>query len=239
MDRVLIRDIGCHANQEIEIWGWLYNLRSKGKIHFLQIRDGTGRIQAVAVKGECDETSFETIGSLKMEASLTVRGTAREDRRAPSGYELLVQSVHIIQNPDDDYPLAKKAHGIDFLLENRHLWLRSAGPGALLAIRDTIVRTLRGFFKARDFVLIDTPVLTGSIGESASSLFSVDYFDLGNAYSTGAKHNSDPMRAEPLDDSFDVLTYLLVCRQCESVCPTVKSGKRFRDRGKLPRDRPK
>ena len=182
MDRVLIRDIGCHANQEIEIWGWLYNLRSKGKIHFLQIRDGTGRIQAVAVKGECDETSFETIGSLKMEASLTVRGTAREDRRAPSGYELLVQSVHIIQNPDDDYPLAKKAHGIDFLLENRHLWLRSAGPGALLAIRDTIVRTLRGFFKARDFVLIDTPVLTGSIGESASSLFSVDYFDLGNAY---------------------------------------------------------
>ncbi len=182
MERIFIKEVAAHENQQVEIAGWMHNIRSKGKIHFLQMRDGTGRIQAVAVRGECDEDSFQAIGSLKMEASLKVCGLVRKDIRAPSGYELSVRSASILQNPVDDFPLAKKAHGIDFLLENRHLWLRSTRPAAILRIRNSVIRSLRSFFDSRGYILIDTPILTGSIGESASSLFSLKYFDLGDAY---------------------------------------------------------
>jgi asparaginyl-tRNA synthetase len=180
--RTLIAEVGGHADQEVEIAGWLYNLRSKGKIHFLQLRDGSGRIQGVAVQGECDESSFQAIGSLKMEASLLVRGRVRRDERAPGGYELAVSSVQVVQNPAEDYPIAKKEHGIDFLLENRHLWLRSALTGAILRVRHEAIASLRNFYNSRGFILIDTPILTGAIGESAGSLFEVPYFDLGTAY---------------------------------------------------------
>jgi asparaginyl-tRNA synthetase len=180
--RTMIAEVGGHADQEVEVAGWLYNLRSKGKIHFLQLRDGSGRIQGVAVQGECDESSFQAIGSLKMEASLLVRGRVRRDERAPGGYELAVSSVQVVQNPAEDYPIAKKEHGIDFLLENRHLWLRSALTGAILRVRHEAIASLRNFYNSRGFILIDTPILTGAIGESAGSLFEVPYFDLGTAY---------------------------------------------------------
>ena len=180
--RSSIAEIGRYVGQEVELAGWLYNLRSKGKIHFLQLRDGTGRIQAVAVQGECEPESIALIESLKMEASLLVRGRVRRDERAPSGYELAVSALEVVQNPAEDYPIAKKEHGIDFLMENRHLWLRSTLPGALLRVRHQAIASLRSFFNDRGFILIDTPILTGSIGESSSSLFSVEYFDLGSAY---------------------------------------------------------
>jgi len=179
---VSIADIANYENQEIQIAGWLYNLRSKGKIHFLQLRDGTGRIQGVAVQGECDPATFETIGNLKMEASVLVSGRVRKDVRAPSGYELTVSRLTVVQNPEEDFPIAKKEHGIDFLLEKRHLWLRSSLPSALLRVRHEAIASLRNFYYNRGFVLIDTPILTGSIGESAGTLFEVPYFDMGNAY---------------------------------------------------------
>jgi asparaginyl-tRNA synthetase len=134
------------------------------------------------VQGECDPLSFEAIGALKMEASLKVRGRVRREERAPGGYELAVTGVEVVQNPAEDFPISKKEHGIDFLLENRHLWLRSSLPGAILRVRHEAIASLRGFFNSRGFLLIDTPILTGSIGESAGSLFEVPYFDLGTAY---------------------------------------------------------
>ena len=182
METVEISDIGRHVDQEVEIRGWLYNIRSKGKIAFLQLRDGTGRIQAVAEEAGCGAQCFARIAELKMEASVKVRGKARKDERAPSGFELTVTGVEVVQNPVDDYPISKKEHGIDFLLENRHLWLRSTRPNAIMRIRDQAITSFRAFFHERGFLLIDTPILTGSIGESAGTLFTVPYFDLGDAY---------------------------------------------------------
>jgi asparaginyl-tRNA synthetase len=142
---VSIADIADYENQEIRIAGWLYNLRSKGKIHFLS-------------------------------------GLVRKDERAPTGYELTVSRLTVVQNPEEDFPISKKEHGIDFLLENRHLWLRSSLPAALLRVRHEAIASLRNFFYNRGYILIDTPILTGSIGESAGTLFEVPYFDMGNAY---------------------------------------------------------
>jgi len=177
-----ISDIGRHVDQEVEIRGWLYNIRSKGKIAFLQLRDGTGRIQGVAEESVCGAECVARIAALRMEASVIVRGAVRRDERAPTGFELTVRDVQVVQNPTDDYPIAKKEHGIDFLLEHRHLWLRSSRPQAIMRIRDQAIISFRSFFHERGFLLIDTPILTGSIGESAGTLFTVPYFDLGDAY---------------------------------------------------------
>jgi asparaginyl-tRNA synthetase len=182
MDRVLIADIGSHVDKDVEIHGWLYNLRSKGKLAFLQLRDGSGRIQGVAEETTVGPACAEAIRTLKMEASVVVRGTVRRDARAPTGFELTVAGIDVVQNPDLDYPIAKKEHGIDFLLENRHLWLRSSRPHAMMRIRNTAIMAFRRFFHDEGFLLIDTPILTGSIGESAGTLFEVPYFDLGTAY---------------------------------------------------------
>jgi asparaginyl-tRNA synthetase len=182
MERVLIADIGSHVDQDVEIQGWLYNLRSKGKLSFLQLRDGSGRIQGVAEENAVGPACAEAIRGLKMEASVKVRGRVRRDERAPTGFELTVADVEVVQNPAEDYPIAKKEHGIDFLLENRHLWLRSSRPHAMMRIRNTAIMAFRRFFHDEGFLLIDTPILTGSIGESAGTLFEVPYFDLGTAY---------------------------------------------------------
>jgi asparaginyl-tRNA synthetase len=182
MEQVLIADIGRHVDRDVEIHGWLYNLRSKGKLHFLQLRDGSGRIQGVAEENAVGPECAEAIRALKMEASVVVRGTVRRDERAPTGFELSVSGVDVVQNPTLDYPIAKKEHGIDFLLEQRHLWLRSSRPQAIMRIRDTAILAFRRFFHDEGFLLIDTPILTGSIGESAGTLFEVPYFDLGTAY---------------------------------------------------------
>jgi len=182
MERVLISKIGSFVGRDVEIRGWLYNMRSKGKIAFLQLRDGSGRIQGVAEESSCGAACFAEIGKLKMEASIAVRGTVRVDARAPSGFEITVTGLEVVQNPAEDYPISKKEHGIDFLLENRHLWLRSSRPAAIMRIRDQAITSFRAFFRERGFLLIDTPILTGSIGESAGTLFTVPYFDLGDAY---------------------------------------------------------
>ena len=180
--RVLIADLPRHVGRQVELAGWLYNIRSKGRIRFLQLRDGSGRVQGVAVKDECDADSFAAATTLKMEASLLVRGEVRADERAPSGVELAVRALSVVHNPTEDFPIAKKEHGIDFLLEHRHLWLRSTRQEAMLRVRSRTATSMRRFFDERGFVHVDTPILTGSIGESAGTLFSLPYFDLGDAY---------------------------------------------------------
>ena len=176
-----IAEIGKFAGQEVLIKGWVYNKRSSGKIHFLLIRDGSGILQAVMTKDSVPEKTFKAFDSLTQESSLMVSGKAREDKRAPGGYELEIQEIEIIQIAKD-YPITPKEHGVAFLMENRHLWLRSTRQLAILSIRNEIIFAIRKFFYDKKFVLIDTPILTGSIGETATTLFETQYFDLGKAY---------------------------------------------------------
>ena len=181
MPETTIRNVGQFEGQEVTIKGWLYNKRSSGKIHFLIVRDGTGEIQGVMVKAEVTPEQFELFDTLTQESSIIVNGIVRKDDRAPSGYELTVKQIEIIQIADD-YPISKKDHGTDFLMNIRHLWLRSRRQFHIMRIRNEIIFAIRQFFYEREFVLIDSPILTGSIGETASTLFSTEYFDMGNAY---------------------------------------------------------
>jgi len=181
MNNVEIRDLADHLGEPVMLLGWIRQFRSSGKISFLVVRDGTGDVQVVCVQSELDEASWEAVGSVDYEASVEVRGVVKEDPRSPGGVEIAASSVRII-GPAADYPIQPKEHGIDFLLNHRHLWLRHERQRAILRIRDEIVFGIREFFHERDFTLIDTPILTGSIGESAGTLFETEYFDLGKAY---------------------------------------------------------
>ncbi|MDN5338276.1 MAG: asparaginyl-tRNA synthetase [Thermotogaceae bacterium] len=184
MSWVYIEELKDHIGEDVEIRGWLYNKRSSGKIHFLQLRDGTGFVQGVLEKSKVDEKIFEDAKRLKLESSIIVYGKVREDSRAPSGVEIDISDFKIVQIPVDDYPIGKKEHGIDFLMEHRHLWLRSKKQFHILHVRHEIIKAIREFYDSRRFVLIDTPIFTGAIGESAGNLFQVDYFDYGKAYLT-------------------------------------------------------
>ena len=181
-DEFRIVDAHDFAGKEVVVCGWVRHLRSSGSLFFMELRDGTGIIQCVVVKKEVPEKVFDDCSQLKIESSVKVKGVVREDSRAPNGYELGVTGLEIVQIPEDDYPLSKKEHGVDFLMENRHLWLRSSRQLAILRIRSELIRLLRSYFHENGYVLIDTPILTGSIGESAGTLFETMYFDIGNAY---------------------------------------------------------
>ncbi len=174
---ISVKDMIDHVGEEVVIKGWMYNKRSSGKIHFLQIRDGSGFVQAVMVKNEVSEEAFEEAKKLWIEASLELTGTVRSDDRSTSGVELSVSSIKIIHNPTDEYPIGKKDHGVDFLLDNRHLWLRTQRQRAIMTVRERIIWAWREFFHNRDFMLVDSPIITGAIGEGASGLFELDYFD--------------------------------------------------------------
>jgi asparaginyl-tRNA synthetase len=171
-----IADISAKESQKVEIRGWCYNLRSSGKIAFLQLRDGTGRIQGVAVKTEVGEETWEKIQKLTIESSVIVRGTVRADERSPSGFELTVEEVEPVQIAEE-YPIGKKEHGPDFLLNHRHLWMRSERQAAILRTRDTIEFAFRAFMRERGFVLADSPIFTPSACEGTTDLFEVKYFD--------------------------------------------------------------
>ncbi|PKL01676.1 MAG: asparagine--tRNA ligase, partial [Synergistetes bacterium HGW-Synergistetes-2] len=136
---VSIKDLPSHVEETVVIRGWLYNLRSSGKIHFLQLRDGSGTVQGVMVKKEVSEDLFAAAKGLWLEASVEVTGTVRKDERAPSGVELSVTDLHVFQNPSEEYPIGKKDHGIDFLLDHRHIWLRSSRQQAIMRIRDRVI----------------------------------------------------------------------------------------------------
>ena len=176
-----VRDLASKAGQEAALLGWVAKLRSSGKIAFVELRDGTGTVQVVIARNEVDDESWAAVADLSLESSVRVEGTVRQDDRAPGGYEITARRLEVVGS-SDEYPIQPKEHGVDFLLNNRHLWLRHGRQVAIMRVRDEIVKAIRDFFYERDFVLVDSPILTGAIGESAGTLFSTEYFDLGTAY---------------------------------------------------------
>ena len=169
------------VGQTVAVRGWVMTTRSSGKISFVALRDGTGYLQAVLSRQEVPDAAWEALGKLAQETSLEVTGVVRADRRAPGGVELQASDLTII-GPSHDFPITPKEHGTAFLFEHRHLWLRSRRQVAIARVRHEVVQAIRDFFYERDFILVDTPILTGSIGEAAGNLFAVEYFDLGTAY---------------------------------------------------------
>ncbi|EPZ45661.1 asparagine--tRNA ligase [Alicyclobacillus acidoterrestris] len=174
--KTTIARVGDFAGQAVTLEGWLYNKRSSGKIQFLQVRDGTGFIQCVAVKSEVGEEVFAACDALSQESSLRVTGLVRADDRAPGGYELTVQHVEAIQI-SHEYPITHKEHGVDFLMEHRHLWLRVPRQRALLRIRAEVERAVADFLDGNGFTRVDPPALTPSSCEDTTELFQTQYFD--------------------------------------------------------------
>jgi asparaginyl-tRNA synthetase len=174
-----IREIGQHEGQTVTIRGWLYNLRASGKLIFPIFRDGSGIIQGVVAKQQVSPELFDAIKGLTQESSVIVTGKVRADQRAPGGYELDVTDAQIMQrvNPDDPYPITPKEHGVDFLMEHRHLWLRSPRQASILRVRAEIIKAARDFFDDRGFTLTDPPILTPAACEGTTTLFPVDYFE--------------------------------------------------------------
>jgi len=174
-----IADIGKHEGQAVTIRGWLYNLRESGKLLFPIFRDGTGTIQGVVAKNTVAPEIFDALKGLTQESSVIAEGKVRADKRAPGGYELDVSNVQVVQRvPDSDpYPISLKEHGVDFLMEHRHLWVRSPRQAAILRVRAEIIKAARDFFDDRGFVLTDPPILTPAACEGTTTLFPVEYFD--------------------------------------------------------------
>jgi asparaginyl-tRNA synthetase len=175
METTAISRIGEAAGRTATVRGWLYTKRSSGKIQFLVVRDGTGYLQAVVVKADAAPKTWEAAEKATQECSLEVTGSVREDKRAPGGYEMSATQVRIL-GPSENYPISPKEHGVDFLMGLRHLWMRSSQQHAVLRVRSEISQAIRDFFYERDFVLIDSPILTGSSVEGTSTLFETDYF---------------------------------------------------------------
>ena len=173
---VYVKDIAQYEGQEVELRGWLYNKRSSGKLHFLQVRDGTGTIQCVIFKGDVSAEIFTLGQELTQESSVIVRGTVRADTRSPIGFELGVSSVYLTQQAHT-YPITPKEHGVAFLLDHRHLWLRSSRQQALLRIRSEVIKACRDYFDTHGFTLLDAPIFTPAACEGTTTLFPVDYFD--------------------------------------------------------------
>ncbi len=180
---VYIEEIAKHEGEEVTLKAWLHNRRSSGKIHFLIVRDGTGFIQAVMSKAAVGDDMFKAADHLSQETSLTVTGKVRADARAPSGYEIDVKSIQVV-GESQDYPITPKEHGVDYLLDRRHLWIRSERQQAILRVRHEIINAVRDFFNGRGFILADTPIFTPAACEGTTTLFPAQYFDEQTAYLT-------------------------------------------------------
>lgn len=172
---VTIADLKNHVGENARLHGWVYNRRSSGKIEFLIVRDGTGFVQAVVAMGEGSEETFKVATGLTQETAITLTGTVRADRRAPGGYEISVISLEVV-SPSQDYPISLKEHGPEFLLDNRHLWIRTPRQAALLRLRAALVKALRDYLDGNGFVLVDSPILTPSACEGTTTLFETEYF---------------------------------------------------------------
>ncbi|MBV9762197.1 MAG: asparagine--tRNA ligase [Acidobacteriaceae bacterium] len=184
--RINVADASKHAGELVEIRGWLYNLRKSGKIVFPIIRDGSGLMQCVAVKSNLPEPVFETLKNLTQESSFTIKGTVRAEPRAIGGYELDVADAQLVQRVSEEhpYPITPKDHGIEFLMDHRHLWLRSRRQHAAIRVRHEIVKGIRDYFDSHGFVLVDTPIFTPAACEGSTTLFEVDYFEDEKVYLT-------------------------------------------------------
>ncbi|MEJ2148893.1 MAG: asparagine--tRNA ligase [Chloroflexota bacterium] len=191
-NQIQIEEIASHEGQEVTLQGWLYNKTGKGKLQFLQVRDGTGIVQCVLFKGEVSEEVFEAARALTQESSLRLTGTVRKDDRAPGvpgGYEVGVSAFQTLQIAEP-YPITPKEHGVEFLMDNRHLWLRSSRQWATLRIRAAVIAAIRGWLDDHGYLNVDTPIITPTAGENTTSLFEVDYFDEpGYLAQTGQLYN--------------------------------------------------
>jgi len=183
MTYISIEHLSDHVGEVVTIRGWLYNKRSSGKIRFLLLRDGTGIVQCVMARNAVPEEVFAASDALTQESSLTVTGNVRKDDRAPGGYEMELTGLEVVSIAQE-YPITPKEHGVEFLMDHRHLWLRSARQQAILRIRHQIIKSIREFFDNRGFLLLDAPIFTPAACEGTSTLFATEYFDLGNAYLT-------------------------------------------------------
>ncbi|MBZ0198702.1 MAG: asparagine--tRNA ligase [Ignavibacteriaceae bacterium] len=183
MDKISISTLGKFVGEEVTVKGWLYNKRSSGKIKFIVLRDGSGYLQCIYFKGNVSPEIFELADKLGQESSIAVTGKVKEEKRAPGGYELDATGLEVI-NEAIDYPITLKEHGTEFLMDHRHLWLRSSKQVAILKIRHRIVKAIRDFFDNKGFTLMDPPILTPAACEGTSTLFETPYFDLGKAYLT-------------------------------------------------------
>lgn len=175
MDSFYIKDASKYVGKEVTVKGWLYNKRSSGKINFLLIRDGTGIIQSVAVRSEIPDEEFKLFDKITQESSIIVSGVIGEDSRAPGGYELSLKHIEIVQI-SEPYPISPKEHGVSFLMNKRHLWLRSKKQHAILKIRAEVINAVRDFFNNEGFILVDTPILTPCACEGTTTLFETEYF---------------------------------------------------------------
>ena len=178
-----IEDVSQYDGQSVTVRGWLVNRRSSGKIHFLQIRDGSGFLQAVVSKAAVGAEAFGRADHLSQESAIIVHGTVRADSRAPGGYELDVSGLEVVSQAHD-FPITPKEHGVDFLMDRRHLWIRAARQQAVLRIRHEVIDAVRHYFNSQGFVLADTPIFTPSACEGTTTLFPVQYFDDATAYLT-------------------------------------------------------
>ena len=180
---VYIEDIARHEGQSVTLKGWLHNRRSSGKIHFLTLRDGSGFIQCVMTRQAVGDEVFRQADHLAQESAIAVTGTVRADARAPGGYEVDVTALEVISE-SKDYPITPKEHGVDFLMDRRHLWIRAPRQQAILRVRHEIINAVRDFFNERGFILADTPIFTPAACEGTTTLFPVQYFEDTTAYLT-------------------------------------------------------
>src|SRR5215510_12546289 len=180
---IYIEDAAKHEGQIVTIKGWLANRRSSGKIHFLQVRDGSGFIQAVMSKAAVGDETFARADHLSQESALAVTGTVRADKRAPGGYEIDASGLEVVSEAHE-FPITPKEHGVDFLMDRRHLWIRSQRQQAILRVRHEVIDAVRDYFNSRGFILADTPIFTPSACEGTTTLFPVQYFDDATAYLT-------------------------------------------------------
>ena len=178
---IRISEIADHVGAEIKLQGWLHRRRSSGKIHFLTVRDGTGVVQAVMSKAEVGEIIFTDTDHLGQETSIKIEGVVRKDDRAPGGYEVDVSTLEVTGR-SSDFPITPKEHGVDYLLDRRHLWIRSQRQAAVLRVRHEVINAIREFLNSQGFILADTPIFTPSACEGTTTLFPVEYFDDKTAY---------------------------------------------------------
>jgi asparaginyl-tRNA synthetase len=181
MASVQISELRAHVGTTVTLRGWVVTTRSSGKIAFVVLRDGSGVVQGVLSKKEVPESVWAAFGTLTQETSVALTGAVREEPRSPGGYELAVADLQVL-GPSHEFPITPKEHGTTFLFEHRHLWLRSRRQAAIARVRHEVEQAIRDYFYQEGFTLVDTPILTGAIGEEAGNLFATDYFDLGKAY---------------------------------------------------------
>jgi asparaginyl-tRNA synthetase len=196
-----INQLSEHVGQEVTLKGWLYNLRSSGKLLFPQLRDGTGVVQCVVFKKAVAEEVWDALKGLGQESALIIRGTVRADERAPGGFEVDVSGAQVVHEAHD-YPITPKEHGTEFLMDHRHLWLRSRRQHAILKVRHTVIKAIHDFLDADNFTLLDAPVFTPAACEGTTTLFEVDYFDDAKAYLTqsGQLYNEATVEDAPPPD---------------------------------------